>query len=293
MNTLDGKALAHEIEKQIAHKTSSIQGRPPTLAFLSVGNNPSSSIYLRRKQHKCREVGFLSIVREFSDFSTEKDLISEIETLNQDKGVDGILIQQPFPPQLSTLRITSHVDPSKDVDGFHPLNIGKLLLGDTDGFVPCTPKGILALLMHYNIQIAGKHVVIVGRSNIVGKPLAALLMQKAPYGNATVTIAHAYTKNLQEICRSADILVSAAGTRNLITAPMVTKGAVIIDVGINRIDSGEIVGDVDFKSVSPLASYITPVPGGIGPMTIAMLLANTLISYQKRETLDTKTQKKY
>ncbi len=282
MKILDGKACAHAVEAKIAHALSNTPLPPPALAFISVGTHPSSTIYLKRKQKKCQEVGILSVVREFPEHASEKDLIKEIHCLNQDPTIDGILIQQPLPSSLSALHLTSHIDPRKDVDGFHPLNMGKLLLGDTTGFMPCTPWGIITLLHHYGITTHEKHVVIVGRSNIVGKPLAALLVQKAPYGNATVTIAHTSTQSLADVCKSADILISAVGIPHLIKAPMVRPNSVVIDVGINRLPSGAIVGDVDFDTVSQISSYITPVPGGIGPMTIAMLLSNTLLSYQRK-----------
>ncbi|HUD02033.1 MAG TPA: bifunctional 5,10-methylenetetrahydrofolate dehydrogenase/5,10-methenyltetrahydrofolate cyclohydrolase, partial [Rhabdochlamydiaceae bacterium] len=203
-----------------------------------------------------------------------------IEKLNRDPAIDGILIQQPLPPHLKASTIMEAVDPNKDVDGFHPINMGRLLLGETNGFIPCTPEGIHRLLQAYKIPLKGKHVVILGRSNIVGKPLAALLIQKNPTANATVTIAHTATKHLKELTQSADILIAAMGSPHFVKAPMVKKGAVVIDVGINR-NGSKIVGDVDFDRVAPLCSYITPVPGGIGPMTIAMLLSNTALSVER------------
>lgn len=213
---------------------------------------------------------------------SEKELLKEIHALNQNSAIDGILVQLPLPSHLNTSAVLNSIDPAKDVDGFHPLNMGKLLLGERDGFVPCTPLGIHVMLTQAKIPIEGKRVVIVGRSHIVGKPLAALLMQKAPHCNATVTIAHQFTENLPEVCQQADILIVAIGKPHFITASMVKPGTVVIDVGINRSPSG-LIGDVDFDKIAPIASAITPVPGGVGPMTIAMLLSNTLLSYQRKK----------
>lgn len=283
---IDGVAVAQTIEKRVAEAVSHLKGRPPGLAFILVGENPSSRTYIRMKKKKCGEVGILSIDREFSENITEEELLHEIEELNGDAYVDGILVQLPLPAHISALKIMEKISPSKDVDGFHPINFGKMLLGEVGGFLPCTPHGIITLLTHYAISLEGKHVVIVGRSNVVGKPLAALLMQKNSYTNATVTVAHSYTKNLDAICKSADILVAAMGKPKFITKEMVKKGAVVIDVGINRVKTGSsssLVGDVDYKNVAPLCSYISPVPGGVGPMTIAMLLSNTLLSYQRKK----------
>jgi methylenetetrahydrofolate dehydrogenase (NADP+)/methenyltetrahydrofolate cyclohydrolase len=279
---IDGTAIAKKIEAQIADATRHLS-RKPGLAFLLVGNHPASRSYIKMKKKKCQEVGIVSIDREFSENIPEEELLYEIATLNKDPHVDGILVQLPLPKHISTLKVMEAVSPEKDVDGFHPINVGKMLLGETDGFFPCTPHGIVVLLAHSQIDISGKHVVIVGRSNIVGKPLAAMLMQKAPHCNATVTVAHSQTKNLAEICKSADILVAAMGVPHFIKSTMVKKGAVVIDVGINRLPQGGLVGDVDYAQVEPLASHITPVPGGVGPMTIAMLLSNTLLSYQRKK----------
>ncbi|MES2344723.1 MAG: bifunctional methylenetetrahydrofolate dehydrogenase/methenyltetrahydrofolate cyclohydrolase FolD [Chlamydiota bacterium] len=278
---LDGKHIAEEIEKKIKQtieeKTSV---RPPGLAFIRVGENSASKTYIKMKKRKCQEVGILSFDKEFPETVSESTLLKAIHELNEDGSVDGILVQLPLPGHISTLKVIESVLPSKDVDGFHPINLGKVLIGEPETFYPCTPHGILMLLHHYKIPISGKHAVIVGRSNIVGKPLAAMLMQKNPETNATVTIAHSGTKNLAEVCKTADILIAAMGTPKFINASFVKPGAVVIDVGINRFD-GKIVGDVDFESVFPLTSCITPVPKGIGPMTIAMLLSNTLLSYMR------------
>jgi len=281
---LDGKKIAESIEDTIKDAIQHLKKRPPALAFIRVGDNPASLAYIRMKKKKCHKVGITSIDRELPEDTSEKNLLKEIETLNQDPHIDGILIQLPLPSHINTPNIVCAVDPKKDVDGFHPLNIGKLLLGEKDGFISCTPYGIQVLLHHANINLEGKHVVILGRSNIVGKPLAALLMQKEKGANATVTIAHSKTQNLQALCQSADILVAAMGNPRFVTASMVKQGAVVIDVGINRGPHG-LVGDVDFDQVAPKCRLITPVPGGVGPMTIAMLLSNTLLGYQRHSGL--------
>jgi len=282
---IDGTAIAKKIQEQIAQAISPLS-RKPGLAFFLVGNDPASQTYIRMKKKRCEEVGILSFDCVLPETVTEEKLLSEIEKYNQDPSVDGILVQLPLPSHINTMNVMTTVDPSKDVDGFHPMNVGKMLLGENSGFLPCTPHGVQVLLTHAQIPILGKHVVIVGRSNIVGKPLAAILMQKAPHCNATVTVAHSLTENLKEICRSADILVAAMGSPRFIKGDMVKEGAVVIDVGINRAKKNgdqSIVGDVDFEAVAPLCSYITPVPGGVGPMTIAILLSNTLLSYQRRK----------
>jgi methylenetetrahydrofolate dehydrogenase (NADP+) / methenyltetrahydrofolate cyclohydrolase len=282
MNLIDGTAIAKQIQEQIAHAISHLSHRKPGLAFILVGDNPSSQTYIRMKKKRCEEVGILSFDCVLPKTVTEAQLLKEIDKLNRNPAVDGILVQLPLPEHIDLMHVVSAADPNKDVDGFHPLNFGKMLLGETDGFLPCTPLGIQVLLSQAQIPVLGKHVVIVGRSNIVGKPLAAILMQKAPHCNATVTVAHSMSENLSELCRSADILVAAMGQPHFIKADMVKKGAVVIDVGINRLSNECLVGDVDFDAVAPLCSHITPVPGGVGPMTIAMLLSNTLLSYQRR-----------
>lgn len=285
MQLIDGTAIAKQIQDRIAHAIAHLPHRKPGLAFILVGDNPSSKTYIHMKKKRCSEVGILSFDCMLPKTITEEQLLSEIDKLNKRHVVDGILVQLPLPEHINPIRIMNALDPRKDVDGFHPLNVGKMLLGETDGFLPCTPQGIHVLLTHTQIPLLGKHVVIIGRSNVVGKPLAAILMQKAPHCNATVTVAHSLTENLKELCRSADILIAAIGRPQFIKADMVKQGAVVIDVGINRLSSegGRIVGDVDFQSVAPLCSKITPVPGGVGPMTIAMLLSNTLLSYQRRK----------
>lgn len=284
---LDGTKVAKSIENNIAQAVSECAGRKPGLAFVLVGDNPASRTYIRMKKKCCQEVGIVSFDCELPASVSEETLLHKIAELNRNPEVDGILVQLPLPDHINLHKVLSAVDPSKDVDGFHPINAGKLLMGEQDGFIPCTPHGIHVLLHHYQIPLLGKHVVIVGRSNIVGKPLAALLMQKAPHCNATVTVVHSLSENLKEICSSADILIAAMGKPRFIRKEMVKKGAVVIDVGINRLEEKgccSIVGDVDFEQVEPLCSHITPVPKGVGPMTIAMLLSNTLLSYQRRKT---------
>ncbi|HEX2579406.1 MAG TPA: bifunctional methylenetetrahydrofolate dehydrogenase/methenyltetrahydrofolate cyclohydrolase FolD [Rhabdochlamydiaceae bacterium] len=282
MNILDGKKVADHILKEVK-KTIGTFTRPPGLAFVIVGDDPASQTYVKMKKKKCMEIGIVSKDKKFPADTTEKQLIAHIQKLNTDPTIDGILIQQPLPPHLRASTLMEAVDPDKDVDGFHPVNMGRLLLGETNGFIPCTPEGIHRLLHYYKISLSGKHVVILGRSNIVGKPLSALLVQKNPAANATVTIAHTGTKNIKELTQSADILIAAMGSPHFVKAPMIKKGAVVVDVGINR-NGTKIVGDVDFERVAPLCSHITPVPGGIGPMTIAMLLSNTALSVERKHS---------
>jgi methylenetetrahydrofolate dehydrogenase (NADP+)/methenyltetrahydrofolate cyclohydrolase len=276
---LDGKKLKIEIESEIQKKIEIFQGRKPGLAFILVGENAASMTYVKAKAKACAAVGIVSKTLQLSTQISESDLLKQIDTLNKAPDIDGILVQLPLPPHISEERVASAIDPQKDVDGFHPINMGKTLLGIEGGFLPCTPLGIYVLMRKYNIETAGKHVVILGRSNIVGKPLAAILMQKRAGCNATVTVAHSQSEHLKELIRSADILIAAIGKPHFITKDFVKPNSVVIDVGINRLSSGQIVGDVDFSSVSEIAKSITPVPGGVGPMTIAMLLQNTLQSY--------------
>lgn len=282
---LDGKSASREILETLKQTIASTHQRKPCLAVLLIGDNPASHIYIQRKIQACSEVGILSRKIELPKTATEQEALFIVQSLNDDPTVDGILIQLPLPSQINPQTINYALNPEKDVDGFHPVNMGKLLLGETDGFIPCTPLGIVTLLKMNQISLSGKTGVILGRSNIVGKPLAALLIQNSPWGNATVTIAHSKTPHLKEMCQEADFLVAAMGQPKFVTADMVKEGAVVVDVGINRLaDSqdpkkGKIVGDVDFESVAPKASWITPVPNGIGPMTIAMLMSNTLKSF--------------
>lgn len=283
MNLIDGKKIAREIREELKAQVDLIKGRKPGLAFVLIGKDPASQAYVRMKKKGCLEIGIHSEVLELPSAVSEETLLEHIDALNASESIDGILVQQPVPEQISESKVVQAVLPEKDVDGFHPMNIGKLLLGEEGGFAACTPLGVMKLLEKSRIDPTGKHVVIVGRSNIVGKPLAALLVQKRPYANATVTLAHSRTTDLPSICQTADILIAAIGSPRFITADMVKEGATVIDVGINRVE-GKLVGDVDFEAVKEKCQAITPVPGGVGPMTIAMLLSNTLLSHQRKCT---------
>lgn len=282
---ISGSEVSLQIQQELSHKIKSINfSRSPCLAVILVGDDPASITYVSRKQKVCQKVGIHSILHVL-DQNTHQDAVEHvIQQLNTSDDVDGILLQLPLPKHLNTDFLLRLIDPKKDVDGLHPLNMGKLLLGQSDGFIPCTPLGIVTLLDRYKIKTWGKRVVIVGRSNIVGKPLAALLSQKNPEvgeGNATVTLAHSKTEELDKVCAEADILIAAIGVKNFIKKHMVKPGATVIDVGINR-EGNHLLGDVDFKEVVKVAEFITPVPGGVGPMTIAMLLNNTWKSFQQR-----------
>lgn len=284
MNLIDGKKIASEILDALTLRVERFE-RKIGLAFLLVGDNAASLAYVRMKKKTCARIGIHSIVQEYAADTSQAALLQAIAELNADPQIDGILVQLPLPPHIDTLAVTRAIVPEKDVDGFHPVNIGKLLLGEEDGFFPCTPRGV-QILLERTASIEGKHAVIVGRSNIVGKPLASLLVQKKKGANATVTIAHSQSEHLQEITRSADILIAAIGQPRFIKKEMVRPSCIVIDVGINRIqdENGEtrLVGDVDFDNVAPLASWITPVPGGVGPMTIAVLMQNTVESAERR-----------
>ncbi|MDB6081108.1 MAG: folD [Chlamydiia bacterium] len=283
---IDSHTIAREIHEEVKKTIDSLKYLPrkPCLAAVLATKHPASQTYVARKVKACHEVGIESKVFHIEPTST-KELLNFIDTLNNDPSIDGILIQLPLPPHIKLLDVLMHVDPSKDVDGFHPLNAGKVLLQDPSAFYPCTPLGIKVLLERKSIDVYGKHVVIIGRSNLVGKPLATILMQDAPGCNASVTVTHNKTRNLQEITKTADILVVAIGKPLYIGPDMIKDGAVVVDVGINKIEDASkksgyrIVGDVDFDAVRKKCSAITPVPGGVGPMTIAMLLKNTLKSY--------------
>jgi len=281
MRVIDGRGIAQGICKELKENIGRISGRKPGLAFVSTVEDPASQMYIRMKERECQNVGIYSEILKLSPEVAEVALLRKLQHLNRDLKIDGIIVQQPCPKYLSISKIVEAIDPTKDVDGFHPLNVGKLLLGEPDGFVACTPLGIVKLLEHSGVRVGGRHVVIVGRSNIVGKPLAAMLVQRVQGCNATVTLAHSGTEHLPEICRSGDILVVAIGKPLFITSEMVKPGAVVIDVGINHTDRG-LVGDVDFDNVKGVASMISPVPGGVGPMTIAMLLSNTYESFKRR-----------
>ena len=275
---IDGRAVAKAFKEEIAQRTQAMiaQGVTPHLAVVLVGEDPASQVYVRNKENGCIKAGIRSTVIRLEEDCTQQELEETVKRLNADESVHGILVQLPLPRHLDEASVLRLIDPDKDVDGFHAMNSGRLMNGQP-GFVPCTPLGVMKLLEAYGIDPAGKHAVVIGRSNIVGKPMAMLLLR----ANATVTICHSRTQNLAEITRQADILVAAVGRANFVTADMVKPGAAVIDVGINRVD-GKIVGDVDFDAVSGVAGYITPVPGGVGQMTIAMLLANTLDAAAKR-----------
>ena len=283
-NLIDGRAIAEmvyvDLRREIADLKS--KGVTPGLAVVLVGDNPASRTYVRSKDKMSRELGLHSVKLELPASTTQSELLARVEELNRDPKVHGILVQSPPPKQIDEGAIVRALDPRKDVDGFHPLNVAKLAMGDPTGFVPCTPLGVQRLLIESKIDIAGAHVVVLGRSMIVGKPVALLLMQKAKGGDATVTVAHSRSKNLEEITRSADILIAAIGRAHFVKADHVRDGAVVIDVGINHMDDKtnergyRLVGDVAFDEVAPKAKAITPVPGGVGPMTIAMLMSNTV-----------------
>lgn len=283
---IDGKKVAQDIRREIAREVDLLlqQGkRRPHLTGVLVGNNSASEIYMASKVKASEEAGFTSDLVRIDSSVTEQELLEKIEQLNQDPSIDGYIVQLPLPKHINEQHVIEAIDCKKDVDGFHPMNVGRLSIG-LPGFVSATPKGIVELLRRYKIDTAGKHVVVLGRSNIVGKPVAQLLMQKSSPGNATVTVCHSHTANLKEICQTADIIIAAIGVPEFLKADMVKEGAVVIDVGINRIpdaskkSGSRVVGDVAFDEVAPKCSYISPVPGGVGPMTIASLLQNTLIA---------------
>jgi methylenetetrahydrofolate dehydrogenase (NADP+)/methenyltetrahydrofolate cyclohydrolase len=274
---LDGKALAGEIRGEIGEQVADFienNGTVPCLAAVLVGENAASQVYVRNKQQACQRSGIESRLHKLPDTTTQEELLTLVHKLNKDHTVHGILVQLPLPEQIDATRVLRAVSPLKDVDGFHPENVGLIVEG-RPRFLPCTPLGIQQLLLRRKIPIAGSHVVVLGRSDIVGKPIALMLMQRGPGGDATVTVCHSRTRNLPEITRQADILIVAIGKARFVTAGMVKPGAVVIDVGINRTEQG-LVGDVDFEAVKEVAGQITPVPGGVGPLTIAMLLHNTL-----------------
>ena len=276
---IDGKKTSADIKAEIANETAEFiksTGVTPGLAVVIVGNDPASEVYVRNKCRACEAVGFHSEKYELSGDSTEEELMALIDKLNDDKNIHGILVQLPLPKHLDVEKVLLRIKPEKDVDAFHPYNTGKIMQGKYD-FLPCTPAGVMELLARYNVEIKGKDCVVVGRSDIVGKPMAMLLLHK----DGTVTVCHSKTKDLSEVCRRADIIIAAVGRANFVTADMVKEGAVVIDVGINRLPDGKLCGDVAFDEVEKKASAITPVPGGVGPMTIAMLMRNTLTAAQK------------
>lgn len=272
---IDGKQIAAEVRREIAAEVATMQTRPG-LAVILVGDNPASQVYVRNKKKGCEEVGMHSEVYLLPTETTEAELLGLVDTLNKAPHIHGILVQLPLPAHLDDAAVIAAIAPEKDVDAFHERNVGKIMIGNYD-FLPCTPAGVMVLLEKSGIDVSGKECVVVGRSNIVGKPQAMLLL----HANGTVTVCHSRTKNLAEVTRRADILVVAIGRADFITADMVKPGAVVIDVGMNRRADGKLTGDVDFAGVSEVASYITPVPGGVGPMTITMLLKNTLTAAKR------------
>ena len=291
MQLLDGnlvsKATREELKMKVAQRVA--EGKKiPHLAAILVGNNGASETYVGSKVKTCDEIGYKSTLIRLEESISEVKLLKCIEELNLDPDVDGILVQLPLPPHISDEKVIHTIDPSKDVDGFHPVSVGKMVRG-LPSFIPATPYGVMLLLEHYKIETKGKHAVVIGRSNIVGRPMSILLSANAPFGNCTVTICHSHTKNLKEVCASADILVAALGRPEFVTADMVKDGAVVIDVGITRVEDATkkkgyaIKGDVKFEEVSPRSSFITPVPGGVGPMTIAALMKNTLRACQEKD----------
>ncbi len=277
---IDGKAISAQIRSEIKEETEAFvaqNGYAPGLAVVIVGEDSASQVYVRNKRRACEEVGFYSEAYELPESTTQQELNALVDRLNANDKIHGILVQLPLPKHLNETEVLLRIDPSKDVDAFHPYNVGKIMIGDYD-FLPCTPAGVMALLSRSGIEIAGKKCVVIGRSNIVGKPMSMLLL----HANGTVTVCHSRTKDLAAVAREADILVVAIGRADFVGADMVKEGAVVIDVGMNRRADGKLTGDVDYASVEPKASYITPVPGGVGPMTITMLMQNTLTAAKKK-----------
>lgn len=291
MILLDGKATSNQIKDELAEaviKRKAEGKKTPHLAAVLVGSDGASMTYVNSKVKACERIGFKSTLIKLDDDTSEETLLNEIEKLNTNDDIDGFIVQLPLPKQIDEQKVLMAVNPDKDVDGFHPVNVGKMTL-DLPAFISATPYGILELLERYKVEVSGKHVVVIGRSLIVGRPMSILLSQKRPVGNATVTVVHSRTKNLKEFTQSADIIIAALGMPEFLKGDMVKEGVVIIDVGITRVDDPSrprgyrLAGDVHFKSVSEKASYITPVPGGVGPMTIAMLLKNTLLACKNKE----------
>lgn len=283
-NLINGRAIAEQIHLETAQRVSDLKARgvKPGLFFVRVGEDPASKVYVGMKEKMSAKLGITSTTRVFSDDTTEAELLSFLRDLNANPDVHGILVQAPLPRHMDQATVFSTVSPSKDVDGFHPMNVGKLMLGERGGFIPCTPGGVHELLVRAEVKIAGAEVVILGRGNIVGKPMASILIQKSRHADATITVCHSRTRDIAAHCRRADIIIAAMGVPEFLKANMVKPGAVIVDVGVNRIDDStakngyRLVGDVDFAGVQPIASKITPNPGGVGPMTIAMLMRNTV-----------------
>lgn len=286
---IDGKTTAAKAREEIAQEVNAIikaGGKIPHLAAILVGHDGASETYVTGKERACKQVGFHSTILRFEDSISEKEILDQVDLLNRNDDIDGFIVQLPLPEHINEQKIIERIDPAKDVDGFHPVSLGRMVIG-LPTFISATPAGILELIKRYRIETSGKHCVVVGRSNIVGKPISILLAQKADYGNATVTLCHSRTKNLKEVTASADILIAALGSPEFVTSDMVKPGAVVIDVGITRVKSDKtksgwkLLGDVKFDEVAPKCSYITPVPGGVGPMTIVSLLRNTLLASKK------------
>jgi methylenetetrahydrofolate dehydrogenase (NADP+) / methenyltetrahydrofolate cyclohydrolase len=283
-NLIDGRTIARQLEAELAPRIAALKARGvrPGLAFVRVGEDPASKVYVGRKEKTCAELGIVSETHVLAEATSEAELLALLARLNSDPRLHGILVQAPLPPHIRSPVVYASVLPQKDVDGFHPVNVGKLMLGDPTGFLPCTPAGIRELLVRSGVNLAGAEVVVLGRGNIVGKPMAAMLCQKDKHANATVTICHSATRDIRAHCRRADILIAAMGVPEFVKADMVKPGAVVVDVGVNRVPDPaakggtRLVGDVDFARVQPVAGRLTPNPGGVGPMTIAMLMQNTV-----------------
>jgi methylenetetrahydrofolate dehydrogenase (NADP+) / methenyltetrahydrofolate cyclohydrolase len=292
-NLIDGRAIAKSLLDELRHRIAGLKTRgvQPGLAFVRVGEDPASKVYVGRKEKACADLGIFSETHVLAETSSETELLALLARLNSDRRLHGILVQAPLPVHIRQPVIYASVSPGKDVDGFHPINVGKLMLGDPGGFAPCTPAGIRELLARSAVQIAGAEVVVLGRGNIVGKPMAAMLCQKDKHANATVTICHSATRDIETHCRRADILIAAIGVTEFVKPSMVKPGAVVIDVGVNRVadlaakSGSRLVGDVDFAGVQPIAGKITPNPGGVGPMTIAMLMQNTVRATELASTM--------
>ncbi len=286
MQIIDGNAIAESIIEELTQEVGALTGKQPVVAFIRVGDDPASVSYVRKKEKTAERIGIESRLHLFPEDVSKEKLFDLIDALNADPDVNGILIQAPLPGHIDETETFNRVDPAKDVDGFNTVNIGKLCQEDASGFIACTPAGIVELIQRSGIDTEGKHVVVLGRSQIVGKPAALLMMRKAIPGNATVTICHSRTRNLPEVTRQADILIAAIGRPNFVTPDMVKQGVAVIDVGINRVEDASkkrgyrLVGDVEFEGVAAKASHITPVPGGVGPMTVAMLMHNTLRAFK-------------
>ncbi len=276
---IDGNALSRQLREEVTHRAAALRarGHTPGLAVILVGDNPASQVYVRNKVKACHDTGMHSVLEQYPATMTEAELLARVEALNHDDSIHGILVQLPLPDHIDAQKVIEAISPEKDVDGFHIASAGALMTG-MPGFWPCTPYGCMKMLESINYDLRGKHAVVIGRSNIVGKPMALMLLQK----NATVTICHSATRDLKAQTLQADVIVAAVGKRNVLTADMVKPGAVIIDVGMNRNDEGKLCGDVDFAGVKEVAGWITPVPGGVGPMTITMLMVNTLESAERR-----------